>query len=76
MSTPGPEEIAYMEAHASDNLRPNIIACVSICAFLAAVFLAARLLARRLSGSKVFLADYLIIFSFVSPSLLARMGYR
>lgn len=65
MSVPGPEQIAYMQAHASDNLSPNVIVCCSVCAFLAAVFVAARLFARLLSG-KFILADWLIIFSFVS----------
>ncbi|KAI0839478.1 hypothetical protein F5Y06DRAFT_23125 [Hypoxylon sp. FL0890] len=63
MATPSPEEIAYMMAHASDDLRPNIIVCVSICAFLAAVFVATRLFARWLHGNTLMLADYLIIFA-------------
>ena len=65
MSMPGPEQIAYMQAHASDDLRSNVIACCSVCAFFAAVFVAARLFARHLS-SKFLLADWLNIFSFVS----------
>ncbi|OTB06303.1 hypothetical protein M426DRAFT_319043 [Hypoxylon sp. CI-4A] len=63
MATPSPEQIADMMAHASDNVRPNIIACVAICAFLAVVFVATRLFARYLHGNTLLLADYLIIFA-------------
>ncbi|KAI0107963.1 hypothetical protein F4776DRAFT_416780 [Hypoxylon sp. NC0597] len=63
MSAPSAEQIAYMMAHASDNLRPNIIVCVSICGFLATLFVAVRLFARWLHGNTLLLADYLIIFA-------------
>ncbi|KAI1409847.1 hypothetical protein F5Y13DRAFT_169053 [Hypoxylon sp. FL1857] len=63
MSAPTPEQIAYMMAHASDDLRPNIIVCVSICAFLAVLFVGTRLYARWLHGNTLLLADYLIIFA-------------
>ncbi|KAI2463957.1 hypothetical protein F4781DRAFT_95366 [Annulohypoxylon bovei var. microspora] len=63
MSLPSPEQVAYMVAHASDDLRPNIIVCVSVCAFLSVVFVATRLFARWLHGNTLLLADYLIIFA-------------
>ncbi|KAI4861116.1 hypothetical protein F4820DRAFT_452211 [Hypoxylon rubiginosum] len=63
MSLPSPEQIAYMVAHADDDARPNIIACVAISAFLATVFVGTRLYARWLHGNTLLLADYLIIFA-------------
>lgn len=65
MSLPSHEQIADMAAHASDDLRPNIIVCVSICAFLSVMIVATRLFARFVGGTMLLLADYLIIFALV-----------
>ncbi|KAI0537287.1 hypothetical protein GGR58DRAFT_355458 [Xylaria digitata] len=63
MSLPSPEQIAYMMAHASDDLRPNIVACISISAFHAFLIVVARLFARWIHGNSLLIADYLIIFA-------------
>ncbi|KAI1091696.1 hypothetical protein F5B19DRAFT_251599 [Rostrohypoxylon terebratum] len=63
MAAPSPEQIAYMMAHADDDVRVNIVVCVSVCAFLSVVFVATRLFARWLHGNSLLLADYLIIFA-------------
>ncbi|KAJ2972262.1 hypothetical protein NUW58_g9222 [Xylaria curta] len=63
MSSPSPEQIADMMAHASDDQRPSIIACVSISAFLATIIVGARLFARLIQGNVLLIADYLISFA-------------
>jgi hypothetical protein len=65
MSMPSPEQIADMLAHASDDLRVNIVACVTVCATLATVIVAARIYARWIHGNALLLADYLIIVALV-----------
>lgn len=69
MAAPSPEQIAYMMAHADDDVRVNIVVCVSVCAFLSVVFVATRLFARWLHGNNLLLADYLIIFALVRCQL-------
>ncbi|KAI0111154.1 hypothetical protein GGR51DRAFT_569214 [Nemania sp. FL0031] len=62
-AVPTPEQVAYMQAHASDNLAPNIIACVSISATAATVFVALRLWSRRIQHGSMNLdaSDYLVL---------------
>ncbi|KAI1118685.1 hypothetical protein F5Y14DRAFT_399397 [Nemania sp. NC0429] len=63
MSLPPPGQIIDISAHASDDLRPNIIICVSISAFLAVTIVLARLYTRTTSGNTLLAADYLIVFA-------------
>ncbi|KAI6082199.1 hypothetical protein F4821DRAFT_219273 [Hypoxylon rubiginosum] len=63
MSLPSPEQIAYMLAHADDDVRSNIVGCVTVCAILSVIFVGTRLFARWLHRNTLLLADYLIIFA-------------
>ncbi|KAK3321247.1 hypothetical protein B0T19DRAFT_262558 [Cercophora scortea] len=66
MPFPTPADILYMQEHAGDNLGPNIIVCVAVCAFLAALFVALRLWGRTLRNTKrLFLDDWLILGALV-----------
>ncbi|KAI0390654.1 hypothetical protein F5Y17DRAFT_49569 [Xylariaceae sp. FL0594] len=65
MSAPSPEQIAFMAAHSSDDLRPNIIACVSASAALAALIVGGRLFSRLVQGGYLLGADYLILFALI-----------
>ncbi|KAL1850369.1 hypothetical protein Daus18300_012964 [Diaporthe australafricana] len=60
---PTPEEVAYMQEHASDNIVPNLIACATICPILATIFIAFRLWSRQINHGRLVLdaSDYLSI---------------
>ncbi|KAG6365194.1 hypothetical protein INS49_006802 [Diaporthe citri] len=60
---PTPEQVAYMQEHASDNIVPNLIACATICPILATIFVAFRLWSRRINHGRLKLdaSDYLSI---------------
>ncbi|KAI0378947.1 hypothetical protein F5Y04DRAFT_290669 [Hypomontagnella monticulosa] len=62
-----PERIAYFEAHASDNMVPNIIAASSISGFLSVVILGLRFASRRimLGRLRLDLSDWLIVIAWV-----------
>lgn len=54
-----------MLAHADDDVRSNIVGCVTVCAILSVIFVGTRLFARWLHRNTLLLADYLIIFALV-----------
>ncbi|KAI0154533.1 hypothetical protein GGR57DRAFT_465984 [Xylariaceae sp. FL1272] len=60
---PSAEEIAYYEAHADDNIVPNIIACATVAAIGATVFILLRLWSRRIHHGrlKLDISDYLAL---------------
>lgn len=64
---PTPEQIAYMQEHASDNIVPNLIACSTICPILATIFIGFRLWSRRINHGhlKLDASDYLSISAWV-----------
>lgn len=59
-------DIAYMQAHASDSLAPNIIACCAVCGTASLLFIIARVCSRMLSAAKLQLSDWLVIVGWVS----------
>lgn len=65
---PDAAEIAYMEAHINDTRVPDIIACTSICGIASIVFIALRLISRRISKAGIATSDWLILFAWVSLS--------
>lgn len=65
-ATPTPEDIAYMQAHASDNLKRDIIVCSAICGVASLVFVLARLWSRRLNQAALGWNDWLVIIGYVS----------
>lgn len=64
-ATPTPEDIAYMQAHASDNLRIDIIVCSAICGVASLVFIVARLWSRKLNEAALGWNDWLVIIGYV-----------
>ncbi|CEL11520.1 hypothetical protein ASPCAL14622 [Aspergillus calidoustus] len=60
MAQPAPEQIAYYQAHADDDRRPNEIASLVCGLFAAIAALAARIAARRVSRMKLGLEDWTI----------------
>ncbi len=65
---PTPEQVEYMTAHADDSLVSNIIAACAICGASSLVAIALRLIARRLTGQRLQLSDWLILAAEASPS--------
>lgn len=64
-ATPTPEQIAYMQAHASDNLKVDIIVCSAICGVASLVFILARLWSRMLSQARLGWNDWIVIIGYV-----------
>ncbi|KAI1258798.1 hypothetical protein F5Y18DRAFT_412152 [Xylariaceae sp. FL1019] len=64
---PSQEDVAYMLAHASDSLIPDIIACTSICGVAATVFLILRLYCQWLTPDRKMarLADWFMVIAWV-----------
>lgn len=69
---PGPtiptsEEVAYMLAHADDSLVADLIACTTVCATAATVFVGLRLWSRRVLRGRLTLdaSDWLIVAAWV-----------
>ncbi|KAL2855668.1 hypothetical protein BJX68DRAFT_264022 [Aspergillus pseudodeflectus] len=60
MAQPTPEQIAYYQAHAHDDRRPNEIASLACGLFAAIAALGARIAARRISRMKLGLEDWTI----------------
>lgn len=74
---PTPEQIAYMQEHASDNIVPNLIACSTICPILATIFIGFRLWSRRINHGRLKLdaSDYLSIAAWVCfQSIQVELG--
>lgn len=63
---PDAAEIAYMEAHINDTRVPDIIACTSICGIASIVFIALRLISRRISKAGIETSDWLILFAWLN----------
>jgi len=62
-----PEQYHEWMSHASDNLGPNTIACCVLTGFFATVFVALRLLGRRVKHGSLhlFANDWLFLISWV-----------
>ncbi|CAD6572261.1 MAG: hypothetical protein ASARMPRED_005213 [Alectoria sarmentosa] len=60
-----PAEIEYELAHVHDNRAPNIVISTAICIALAITAVLMRLLARRLSKSRILADDYMIFFALI-----------
>lgn len=58
-------DVAYMQAHASDNMKVEIIVCSSFCAASSVLFVLARLWSRMLATARIHWSDWLIIFGLV-----------
>ncbi|KUI56623.1 hypothetical protein VP1G_04044 [Cytospora mali] len=66
-----PQDIAYMQAHASDSLKINIIVCCAVCGVASLLFVIARIWSRRLSAAKLQQSDWMVIVAwFVYIALL------
>ncbi|TGO77363.1 hypothetical protein BELL_0111g00080 [Botrytis elliptica] len=65
-----PEQIAYMQEHASDDQRTGIIAFGVICSIAAIVAVGSRFVARPTSKSKVGLDDW-----FITVGLIITISY-
>ena len=66
MATISPEEMQYMEAHASDDQTINLYVTCALCTTLPAVFVALRFVARRRNGASFKSDDWLILSALVS----------
>lgn len=69
-ATLAPEDLAFMHAHASDNLKIDIIVCSAICGVASLVFILARLRSRMLSEARLGWSDWLVIIGYVSARIL------
>ena len=65
MAVPTPAQIAYMEAHISDDRRPGLIASVVIPLSIATIAVALRFIARRRVRVPLLADDWLILASLV-----------
>jgi hypothetical protein len=74
MAQPTPEQIAYYQAHADDDRRPNEIASLVCGLFAATAALAARIAARRVSRMKLGLDDW-TIFAAMVRIIIGRWCY-
>jgi hypothetical protein len=72
MAQPTPEQIAYYQAHADDDGRPNKIASLVRGLFAATATLGARIAARRLSRMKLGLKDWTIFAAMVRVAFAER----
>jgi hypothetical protein len=70
-----PAELAYFEAHASDNLGPNIIASNVITAVFSTFFVVLRVIGRRLTNNSLRLhsSDWLLIVAWACSSYRSKV---
>ena len=68
-SLPTPQEIAYQEAHITDDRAGSIIAANAICYAIGIVAVALRFLSRRISKIKYEWDDWLVVAGLVRPLL-------
>ena len=68
-SIPTPQEIAYQEAHITDNKAGSIIAASATCYAIGVVAVALRFLSRRLSKIRYEWDDWLVVLGLVRPPL-------
>jgi len=61
--TPG--QLAYLEAHISDDAIPNILASVVVCSALAFIAVSLRFYSRSLTHAGLGIDDWMIAFAFV-----------
>jgi hypothetical protein len=69
------EQIDYFKKHATDDLRPNIIASNAAGLFLAYLSVAARVYARKVAKARFGWDDWLIIAALVPLSTYAIVGW-
>lgn len=72
MASPSPEELAYMRAHADDDLRPNIYACVACCLIFPYIAVGLRFIARRRMNVPIKTDDYLALAALVRQTMVLR----
>ena len=68
-TVPTPQEIAYQEAHSTDNKSGSIIAASVICYTIGIIAVALRFLSRRFSKIKYEWDDWLAVSGLVRPPL-------
>ena len=66
---PTPQEIAYQEAHITDDKTGSIIAANATCYAIGIIAVALRFLSRRISKIKYELDDWLVVVGLVRPPL-------
>lgn len=74
MLHPTPDEIAYMQAHASDDRRAPFVGVNIACLVLAFVAVSLRVIARIKIGTKIGLDDWLIILAAVSSDSICGLS--
>ncbi|KAI2468305.1 hypothetical protein F4781DRAFT_399075 [Annulohypoxylon bovei var. microspora] len=78
---PSPEEVSWMLERPEDNLVPNIIACNTVAAFTATVFIILRLWSRHIQHGRIQLAasDWFAVGAwgcFIGYTVFAALGTR
>ncbi|RFU74508.1 integral membrane [Trichoderma arundinaceum] len=63
---PNAAEIAYMEAHISDTVVPDIIVCTAICGGASVIFIVLRLVSRMITKATLQASDWLILFAWLN----------
>ena len=68
-SIPTPQEIAYQEAHITDDRSGSIIAANATCYAIGIIAVALRFLSRRISKIRYEWDDWLVVAGLVRPPL-------